>query len=219
MFRLIFLWSINRRIKADLHLFVFSMHWRKAFPQFLGPHSEKSVNIQWKCSHIQINQQCGSIWHFTSAFGVCSLVVCKTPSPSIQATLWILCSPDNMDVCVHVYESNNLLCCHCWIRLQQEGCTHAVPRGGEDYSGGDQEQRANCSGGEVRGEPWRCVCCTVCLMCTNAHKLGFDSGPCVRFLYKYRKPTTKPTHLGWHIKHKWCQIVYHCLCQAAVGVC
>lgn len=40
----------------------------------------------------------------------------------------------------------------CSIRLQQEGRTHVVPRGGEDYRGGDQEQRTDCSGGEVREE-------------------------------------------------------------------
>lgn len=34
-------------------------------------------------------------------------------------------------------------------RLQQEGRAHAVPRGGEDHCGGDQEQRADCDGGEV----------------------------------------------------------------------
>lgn len=34
-------------------------------------------------------------------------------------------------------------------RLQQEGRAHAVPRGGEDHRGGDQEQRADCGGGEV----------------------------------------------------------------------
>ena len=53
---------------------------------------------------------------------------------------------------------NNLHYFHYSIRLQQEGCSHVVPRGGEDYRGGDQEQRTNCNGGEVRDDGvFQCV--------------------------------------------------------------
>lgn len=38
----------------------------------------------------------------------------------------------------------------CSFRLQQEGRAHVVSRGGEDYRGGDEGQRTNCGGGEVR---------------------------------------------------------------------
>lgn len=58
-----------------------------------------------------------------------------------------------LTVCRSVWcVENSLSHCHCSNRLQQEGCSHVVPRGGEDYSGGNQKQWTNCGGGEVRDE-------------------------------------------------------------------
>lgn len=59
---------------------------------------------------------------------------------------------------VHCARIISLTYCYCPIRFQQEGRAHVVSRGGEDYSGGNQEQWTNCSGGEVREERSRCVC-------------------------------------------------------------